>query len=871
MNPIAQALLDSEVAEKLRTEPSAVANAARLEIEKRACEKDFATFFRRAWEVLEPGRPLDWSWHYDLLCEYLTLVRNGKFHKQFANAAGMIINIPPRSGKSNILTICFPVWCWTTNPERRFLCASYSASLSGEHSVKRRDLIMSPWFQSLWGKTFELKADVNRINQFDNDKTGQMIATSVGGSGLGRGGDTVIIDDPLSPDQAASDSERTTANNWLDNTVRNRMNDPASGLIILVMQRLNELDCTGYVLQQEPGRWTHVSIPMEAEEHERWVFPISGRVVERKPGETLQPNRYPPRVIASLKTRRLVWSGQMQQRPAPLEGNLIKRSEVRYYGGMDPMTGTLDRRLPDQFDLVLLSADCAFKDLKTSDYVAICAIGVKGPDRYILDVVNAHLDMPATAQKIRDMRTEHHASLVLVEDKANGPAVIKNLKQDIPGVIEVNPQGGKMARMAAMSGEWQSGNWFLKRDAAWCEVVIDQLISFPNASHDDVCLAAGTMIATPNGDIPIENMRDGDRVITPFGVGTVAAAGFTGHRDTIERLGLIGTPDHQIFSNGAFDALTQACMPDRLSLCSLIRWRSLKLLSLTESPIVSWEGRNGIISASRARVLAGSAQRACMLRFGNLLIKGKFQKGLKSIIAMTIVLITTILTWSAYQLRNTGVFSRDGINLVVRRCLRILNLLARLLLNGIDRKPGDGGIANTLAVSFSKTWNWCVCGVKSNSTASMRTHAFALADAVTCGGTNTIQGYQPYAPSAELSSALSTSSIRASSSKPARRIAQASDQIEQPLQGQDKRLRPVYNLRVEPDGVYYANGVLVSNCDALSQSSIYVQSRAFGILRVYAEECAALEAEPAPLLPDEPKQAQGGPPQGIMDAWAAFG
>jgi hypothetical protein len=117
------------------------------------------------------------------------------------------------------------------------------------------------------------------------------------------------------------------------------------------------------------------------------VFPISGRVVEREAGAILQPDRFPPEVVTGLKKLRLVWSGQYQQRPAPLEGNMIKRADVRYYGGRDPLTGEQDKPLPQRFDNVLISVDCAFKDLKTSDYVCVGAIGTSGPNRYILNAV----------------------------------------------------------------------------------------------------------------------------------------------------------------------------------------------------------------------------------------------------------------------------------------------------------------------------------------------------------------------------------------------------------------------------------------------------------------------------------------------------
>ena len=290
-----------------------------------------------------------------MLCEYLALVKQRKVLR-------LIVNVPPRTAKSTIATICFPCWTWTSEPGHGFLCSSYSRELSTEHSVARRNLITSSWYQSLWGNRFKLAADQNLKTQFDNDRRGQMISTSVGGTATGKGGDTLIVDDPLSADQALSDAERKTANEWFDGTLRTRLNDPGTGAIVVIMQRLHELDLTGFLLATEADQWTHIKIPLEAEGLERWTYPVSGTVHQRQLGDVLQSERFPPAVVARLRSRGLIYAGQYQQRPAPLEGNIIKRAQVRYYGGVDPGTGESTKSLPEQFDLEIISADCAFKE-----------------------------------------------------------------------------------------------------------------------------------------------------------------------------------------------------------------------------------------------------------------------------------------------------------------------------------------------------------------------------------------------------------------------------------------------------------------------------------------------------------------------------
>jgi predicted phage terminase large subunit-like protein len=440
---------------------------------------DFAAFVKKAWRILHPTRPLVWSWHYDLLCEYLTAVK-------LRTVRRLIINVPPRTAKSTIATICFPCWVWASDPSQNFLSASYSLDLSSEHSVMRRNLLQSGWYRRMWGDKFSLSGDRNQVAQFMNDRRGQMIATSIGGTTQGRGCDIAILDDPVSPDQALSDAERRTANNWIDNTLRSRLNDPSTGAIVLVMQRLHELDPTGYLLEQEPGVWAHLPIPLEAEETEVWKFPISCIMIQRDVGGILMPTRFTESTVEELKRHRLRWAGQYQQRPTPLGGNMIKRREVRYYGGMDAATGQPDERLPATFDIKIISVDCAFKDAATSDYVAIGVIGVKGRKRFVLNVVNAHLDAAATEAEIRRQRDVHRpVGAVLVEDKANGPAVVQRLRMNVHGVMEINPEGGKTARMFAAAPEWQAGDWYVDRNAAWTEPFIEQITTFPNGRHDD--------------------------------------------------------------------------------------------------------------------------------------------------------------------------------------------------------------------------------------------------------------------------------------------------------------------------------------------------------------------------------------------------
>ena len=450
---------------------------------KAGLEASPAAFFRAAWDVLEPGRALDWSWHYDLIGEYLKLVWQRRITR-------LIINVPPRTAKSTEGTICFPAWGWALDARIRFLTASYSKDLSSEHSAKRRALIESAWFQNLWPIAFS--ADTNRRDQYKNSVQGEMIATSVGATGTGRGGDILILDDGLSADQAVSESERKTAHDWFRDTFRSRLNDPATGSIVVIEQRTHHDDVTGWLLRNEPGQWVQVTIPLvqDKREPEQVVFPVTGKVMERLTGDVLQPNRHTRDVVSSRMVHRRTFETQDQQRPSPDGGDICKREWWQFY-----------RAVPADLDQVVDSWDLAFKETKESDFVCGFKVGVKGARRYFLDCIHDRMGFTASKDAVKRLRArEPVASRVLIEDKANGPAVIDALKATVSGLIAVEPTGSKYARASAATGDVEAGNVYLPdpdvypQHRAWVDGLIEEWAIFPNGANDDRVDASGQAI-----------------------------------------------------------------------------------------------------------------------------------------------------------------------------------------------------------------------------------------------------------------------------------------------------------------------------------------------------------------------------------------
>jgi len=457
---------------------SASASAEKTKI----LELSLKEFVEQAWGILEPVSTLVWSWHLDLICEYLTLIRDEEFKTVCGDLEGIIFNVPPRTMKSLLITVFFPIWVWTTKPSRRFMFVSYSEKLSTQHSIFRRSIIESPWYQKEWGGIFTLSRDQNVKSHYENSARGAMFSTGMQATATGMGGDVLIFDDPLNPEQAISQVEREAVNLRFDTTFRSRINDPATGVKIIIMQRLHELDLTGHVLARESSRWKHVSLPAIAPKDENWEFPRSKKIENQKSGALLWPERLPRSFLDSQRVGMGSWAfnGQYQQTPAPLDGGIIKRQWVRFY-----------RQLPEKFEFMVQSWDCTFSGGSDNDFVAGQVWGRSCGKYFMLPYrIYDRLDFGPTMAAIKACHAKYpQANAVLIEDKANGPAIISELQKEIPGVVPVNPEGGKLARAQATAPLWESGSIELPDPqlfgCAWVEDYLHNICTFPKAAHDD--------------------------------------------------------------------------------------------------------------------------------------------------------------------------------------------------------------------------------------------------------------------------------------------------------------------------------------------------------------------------------------------------
>jgi len=447
----------------------------------------------QAWPVLEPSTKFVDGIHIDAICAHLQAVTEGRI-------GHLIINVPPGHAKSLLTAAFWTAWAWIDHPESRWLFSSYREPLAVRDSLKCRRLIESDWYQRRWGNRFQLSEDQNQKQRFENDRTGYRIVVPMS-AGTGERGDYVVVDDPHSVDQAASDAERTAAVEWWNGSMSTRLNDPAKGHKVVIQQRLHEADLTGDLLVR--GGYEHLCLPAEFEPDRRCQTSIGWADPRSEAGELLWPQRIDRAALntfqATLGSSR--YAGQFQQRPAPEGGGMLKRHWWRYWQprgvNLPPVPvrlpdGTIEQRkaveLPTQFEQKIQSWDMAFKDTKNSDFVVGLVIAAKGADRYLLDQVRDRLDLPGTLLAVRRFSAQWpDAQLKLVEDKANGPAVIQSLRHEIGGLVEVNPEGGKISRAAAASPQLESGNWYLPHPTLkpWVEEFITECAMFPTGAHDD--------------------------------------------------------------------------------------------------------------------------------------------------------------------------------------------------------------------------------------------------------------------------------------------------------------------------------------------------------------------------------------------------
>jgi predicted phage terminase large subunit-like protein len=390
----------------------------------------------------------------------------------------LIITVPPRSLKSICASVALPAFALGRDPSRRIICVSYAEGLARKHANDCRALMRSDLYRRIFPAT-RISSAKDTETEVLTTARGSRLATSVGGTLTGRGGNLLIIDDPLKPQDAHSESARESLKQWYSNTLLSRLDHKTEGSIIVVMQRLHPDDLVGHLLEQ--GGWAHLNLPAIAEE-ETTIRLGPNRSHSRRVGDLLHPERESQVALDELKASMgsMEFAAQYQQTPVPMGGNLIKWSWIKTYD--TPPT-------PQSGDKIIVSWDTAQSSSQLADYSACVVLLARKETIYILDVVRARLEYPDLKRAVLEhhKRWRHYASnyAILIEKKGSGLSLIQDLRRENIHAIGVNPDGDKIMRMVAQTAGIEAGAVHLPTHAPWLDPFKKELLAFPSSKHND--------------------------------------------------------------------------------------------------------------------------------------------------------------------------------------------------------------------------------------------------------------------------------------------------------------------------------------------------------------------------------------------------
>jgi len=429
--------------------------------------EDFQAFVEKAFMYVNPGTPLCISWHIEAICFYLKRMLRGDYRRG-------IINLPPRSLKSFIVSVALPAWIHGQDPSARIITIAYGEELSKQHMMMYRQIMEADWYRSLFPATV--------IGEWKNSDTelwttanGYRLCASAGGPITGRGGNYIIIDDPHKADDANYPNELIKRCNWYSSTIPSRLDDKQSGIILVVMQRLDVNDLSGYLADK--GGFEILSLPARNAEDQHIAL-SDNKNHFWKAGELLQPEREDQKVLDELRNSmgERAFAAQYLQNPVPREGAFFK-------------TGSLQRfkKSPERFDRVILSCDPASKTSPNNDYSAVVLCGIVKNKYYILQVWQMRVELPFLINFLTKCYPSFNADVLLVEETGIGIAIIQHIRAQ---ACKINIQAFKSKMDKATRAERttivaEAGRLFLPEEAPWLPNYERELFQFPAVKHDD--------------------------------------------------------------------------------------------------------------------------------------------------------------------------------------------------------------------------------------------------------------------------------------------------------------------------------------------------------------------------------------------------
>lgn len=442
-----------------------------IDLEREAAKRSLAEFARQAWHILEPATPLKWGWSLDAICEHLEAVTRGDITR-------LLMNVPPGSMKSLLTGVFWPAWEWGPRglAHMRFVGTAHEETLAIRDSRKMRDLIKSQWYQDRW--PLGLKSDLDGKREFGNDSQGVRQARAFT-SMTGVRGDRVILDDPISADNANSPAKLEQARIAFTETLPTRINNDQSAIVV-VMQRLNEKDTSGIILDMGLP-YTHLCIPMRYERGQNKSTSIGWTDPRAKDGELMHPERFSEQQVSELELTLGSYgsAGQLQQRPSPRGGGLFKRANFNVVKAAPRCS-----RMMRGWDLAA-----------TADENAAATAGVligekaDGSGFVVIHSAREQVEPAGTRRLIKGTAkqdgTKVYGSIPQDPGQA-GKAQAKDLVVMLAGYpYETSPESGdKITRAEPFAAQVEAGNVDLV-DGDWNESYLSEMEGFPAGKFAD--------------------------------------------------------------------------------------------------------------------------------------------------------------------------------------------------------------------------------------------------------------------------------------------------------------------------------------------------------------------------------------------------
>ncbi len=431
--------------------------------------RDFGVFAMRAFEVLE-GHPLDYNWHFSAITALAMQIESGEVRRA-------VVCMPPRYLKSFILTVAFPAWCLGRDPRARIICCSYGIDLAEKFSNDTLRLMRTDWYRRVFPNSHISPSKATK-SEFHTTAEGYRFASSVGGTLTGRGADLIIIDDPLKAGDAHSEAFREASITWFNSSVRTRLDNPKTGKIVVVAQRLHANDLPGLLL--ESNSWIPLIIPAIQWQNTSYKVGAGLRPAFSMAGRVLQTTRQDLADLEELRREmgERDFEAQYNQRPLPPGGAIFKAEWFQRYDAPPP---------PEKVMAIVQSWDTAFEINADNDYSVCTTWAVCGDGFHLLDVWRdrpAFFDLEKMVYQLRD---KWRANVAIIERAGSGISLLQNLRNRDRQMwlLDIKPAGAKISRAEQQTPKFEQRKIWLPRQATWLVAYEKELLTFPQAKHDD--------------------------------------------------------------------------------------------------------------------------------------------------------------------------------------------------------------------------------------------------------------------------------------------------------------------------------------------------------------------------------------------------